>query len=319
MLRDNTYYWRVRALDAVGNAGEWNYGTTFTKTFDKVPPVTFPSIKGLRLRDHLADHGRDLDPETPGHQTEVPILTWSPVPGASSYEVDVFPFEEGICDWSDGDCDNWRVKTASTSWTMLGSGWRGVKPYPDARQVSTDGGRTPIAGKSYCARVRARADRDAALQEVYGDYTYLEDETRTSFTWLGPPTGGACSPSCVPGNLGADDYLVPVTGFEAKSMPLFTWKPLAGKQSYFVLVCEGPVVQQHRRLRVHPAACVRAAPWVSADHVLRRGDALLLGRSPCDARKRRQCRRESLAGGPRQLLEAVGAAEAPGRLPTAPS
>ena len=71
---------------------------------------------------------------------------------------------------------------------MLGSGWGGVKPYPDARQVSSDGIRAPVAGKSYCARVRARADRDAGLQEVYGEYTYLADETGTSFTWVGPPT-----------------------------------------------------------------------------------------------------------------------------------
>ena len=38
VFRDNTYYWRVRALDAVGNAGVWNRGPDFVKTFDKVPP-----------------------------------------------------------------------------------------------------------------------------------------------------------------------------------------------------------------------------------------------------------------------------------------
>ena len=153
MLRDNTYYWRVRALDAFGNAGQWNLGSPFTKTFDKVPPVAAPSVKNLRMRDNLSDPGSDLDGGTPGYQTSVPVLTWSAVPGASSYEVDVFPFEGGICDWSDtGGFDNWRVKTASTAWTMLGSGWGGVKPYPDARQVSSDGIRAPVAGKSYCAR-----------------------------------------------------------------------------------------------------------------------------------------------------------------------
>ena len=241
MLRDNTYYWRVRALDAFGNAGQWNLGSPFTKTFDKVPPVTAPSVKNLRMRDNLSDPGSDLDGGTPGYQTSVPVLTWSAVPGASSYEVDVFPFEGGICDWSDtGGFDNWRIKTASTAWTMLGSGWGGVKPYPDARQVSSDGIRAPVAGKSYCARVRARADRDAGLQEVYGEYTYLTDETGTSFTWVGPPTGGACSPSCVPGNLGSNDYLLPATGVSTTRMPLFTWNPLAGKASYFVIVAKDP-------------------------------------------------------------------------------
>ncbi|HEY7708308.1 MAG TPA: hypothetical protein VH968_14180 [Gaiellaceae bacterium] len=227
MLRDNTYYWRVRALDAFGNAGQWNLGSPFTKTFDKVPPVTAPSVKNLRMRDNLADPGSDLDAITPGYQTRVPILTWSAVPGASSYEVDVFPFEGGMCDWSDNDgFDNWRIKTASTSWTMLGAGFGGVKPYPDARQVSTDGIREPVAGKSYCARVRARADRDSGLQEVYGDYTYLTDVTGTSFTWLGPPTGAPCTPSCTHGTLGSDDYVLPATGVSTTRMPLFTWNPL---------------------------------------------------------------------------------------------
>jgi hypothetical protein len=240
MLRDNTYYWRVRALDAFGNAGSWNLGTPFTKTFDKVPPVTAPSVKNLRMRDNLADPGSDLDGGSAGYQTRVPILTWSPVPGASSYEVDVFPYESGMCNWSDSGTDHWRVTTAGTAWTLLGSGWGGVKPYPDAQQVSNDGIHAPVAGKSYCARVRARADRDATLAEVYGDYTYLDDGTGSAFTWLGAPAGGACSPSCVPNNLGAADYLLPTTGVSTTRMPLFTWNPLAGKASYFVLVAKDP-------------------------------------------------------------------------------
>lgn len=227
MLRDNTYYWRVRAMDAFGNAGQWNAGTPFTKTFDKVPPTAFPSVKNLRMRDNLSDPGSDLQAGAPGYQTEVPILTWSAVPGASSYEVDVFPFEGGVCDWSDMDGgDHWRIKTASTSWTMLGAGFQGVKPYPDARAVSTDGLHSPVVGKSYCARVRARADRDSGMQEVYGDYTYLADATGTAFQWLGHPDGNFCTPSCSHGNLGTDDYVLPATGVSTTRMPLFTWKPM---------------------------------------------------------------------------------------------
>ncbi len=240
MLRDNTYYWRVRALDAFGNAGQWNLGTPFTKTFDKVPPVTAPSVKNLHMRDNLADPGSDLDAGTDGYQTRVPILSWNAVPGASSYEVDVFPLEGGSCNWSDSDTDHWRVKTATTAFTMLGASWGGVKPYPDAQPMSTDGIHAPIAGKSYCARVRPRADRDSGLDEVYGDYTYLDDGTGAAFTWLGTPAGGACSPSCFANNLGADDYVLPTTGTSTTRMPLFTWKPLAGKASYFVIVAKDP-------------------------------------------------------------------------------
>ena len=239
LLRDNTYYWRVRALDAFGNAGSWNLGSPFTKTFAKVPPVTASSVKNVRMRDNLADPGSDLDGATPGYQTRVPILSWSPVPGASSYEVDVFPFEAGICDWSDSDLDHWHSTTASTYWTPLGHGWKGVKPYPDARQVANEI-YSMVDGKSYCARVRPRADRDILNAEVYGDYTYLDDGTGPAFTYLGAPAGAACSPSCVNGNLGSDDYVLPTTGTSHTRAPLFTWKPLAGKASYYVLVSKDP-------------------------------------------------------------------------------
>ena len=38
------------------------------------------------------------------------------------------------------------------------------------------------------------------------------------------------------GYLGSADYLLPATGTLTRLTPLLTWKPLAGKQSYFVLV-----------------------------------------------------------------------------------
>ena len=43
-----------------------------------------------------------------------------------------------------------------------------------------------------------------------------------------------------PGNLGADDYLLPTTGVASTRMPLFTWNPMAGKASYFVIVAKDP-------------------------------------------------------------------------------
>ena len=100
VFKDNTYYWRVRALDASGNAGVWNTGPAFTKTFNKVPPTPGPSVKNLRLRDNLADPGNDLDAGTAGYQTRSPALRWDPVPGASSYEVDVAPYESSTCNWT---------------------------------------------------------------------------------------------------------------------------------------------------------------------------------------------------------------------------
>jgi hypothetical protein len=237
VFRDNTYYWRVRALDAAGNAGVWNIGPSFTKTFDKVPPVPSPSIKNLHLRDNLADPGTDADPGTAGYQTKVPILAWDPVPGASSYLVDVAPHNAGICEW--GDAGGWRVTTGVPTWTPLGSGWNFVKPYPDPMAMAFD-----LVGLGlnqwYCVRVRARGERDSQLQDVYGDFTYLDDGTGKTFQWTGYPSGGACTPSCNAGYPGANDYVLPIRGSSTGRTPLFTWRPIAGKASYFVLVAKDP-------------------------------------------------------------------------------
>ena len=226
-LRDNTYYWRVRGIDAFGNAGNWNVGPSFVKTFDKVPPVAAPAVKNVRMRDNLSDPGSDVDGVAAGYQTHVPVVAWDPVPGASSYEVDVYPFEGGICNWSSGGFDHWSaVRTATTAWTPLGYGWNNVKPYADAKPMASEPWR-PLAGKSYCVRVRARSDRERDLtSEVYGEYTYINGGTAPAFEWAGASPGGGCTPVCTPSSLGANDYLVPATGVTSTRMPLFAWKPL---------------------------------------------------------------------------------------------
>jgi len=225
VFKDNTYYWRVRALDASGNSGVWNAGPAFTKTFNKVPPTPGPSIKNLRLRDNVTDPGTDLDPGTAGYQTRNPALRWDPVPGAASYEVDVAPYESSTCNWSATQTTMWRVRTSIPYWTPLGTGWNNVKPYSDALSVSFDV-TTLQPGWSYCARVRARSDRDSTNQEVYGDYAYLGDGVNPSFTWLGYDEGpdkecDGCS------YLAGGDSLFPQTGSFNGRTPFFSWKPLA--------------------------------------------------------------------------------------------
>jgi hypothetical protein len=222
VFKDNTYYWRVRALDTSGNPGLWNGGPTFSKTFDKVPPTPGPSIKNLRMRDNLADPGADVDTVAAGYQTRVPVLRWDPVPGAASYEVDVTRYTSGICDWS-GNIGHWRVKTSVPFWAPLGAGWLGVKPYSDPMSVSSDGV-SLTAGQGYCARVRARSDRDNANGEVYGDYTYVDDGTGKSFTFVDYLDPTRECPGC--SYLGAGDYLLPQTGSMNGRTPFFTWKPL---------------------------------------------------------------------------------------------
>ena len=89
--------------------------------------------------------------------------------------------------------------------------------------VSSDG-TSLAAGQGYCARVRARSDRDNANGEVYGDYTYFDDGTGKAFTFLGYPDPDR---ECQGGSyLGASDYLLPQTGSMNGRTPFFSWKPL---------------------------------------------------------------------------------------------
>jgi hypothetical protein len=247
VLKDNRYYWRVRGIDVDGNPGVWNAGPVFEKRFDKVPPVAGTSIKNVRMRDNLVDPGVDLDPATPLYETQVPLITWDPVPGASSYQVDVTPWVSGACNWSATILeDHWVVNTTVNAWTPLGSGMTARPPHPDPTSPATDfPSLTP--GQEYCARVRARSDRDVARDDVYGDYTYVVDgrgvppETiGRAFKWLGYPAGNPCTAPCHSGYLGAGDYVYPAAGTVSKLTPYFTWRPLAGKASYFVIVAKDP-------------------------------------------------------------------------------
>ena len=241
VLKDNRYYWRVRGYDVDGNPGVWNEGPVFDKRFDKVPPVAGTSVKNVRMRDNLADPGVDADPATPTYETNVPLLTWDPVPGASSYQVEVTPMGSTGCNWTAATFEgHWVVNTTANAWTPLGSGWNFVKPYPDAMSVATD---LPALRRydSYCARVRARSNRDGGGGEVYGDYTYVADGVASptpaaSFTWIGYPNGGPCSPTCNFEYLGPADYAVPQAGTVSVRTPYFTWRPLTRRR---VLLANG--------------------------------------------------------------------------------
>jgi protein-S-isoprenylcysteine O-methyltransferase Ste14 len=243
VLKDNRYFWRLRGIDVDGNPGVWNEGPVFEKRFDKVPPVAGTSIKNVRLRDNLTDPGSDLDAGTTAYETNVPLLTWDPVPGAASYQVEVVPMGASDCNWT-SPTGHWVSTTTVNAWSPLGSGWNLVKPYPDPMAVATD---LPalVAGTNYCARVRARSNRDSAGGDVYGDYTYVVNGQGSgipgpAFKWLGYPAGGSCTFPCNAGYLGAGDYMVPTTGTLSPRTPYFTWRPLAGKASYFVLVAKDP-------------------------------------------------------------------------------
>ena len=233
---DNVYYWRIRAFDPSGNAGVWNEGPSFDKRFDKVPPVTAPSVKNVRMRDHLVDPGTDVDGAAAGYQTNMPIVTWDQVPGAASYHIEVAPYTSGVCDYGASILNKWSVTTAVNAWTPLGSGGTAGTPFPPPVGLTVSKDSAVLqANQPYCARVRARSSHVGSVT-VWGDFTTLNDGTGAAFEWEGPPATSACSPSCNAGYLGADDYLEPVRGSTVGGMPLYTWEPLDGRASYWVIV-----------------------------------------------------------------------------------
>ncbi len=248
LLPNATYAWRVRAVDASGYAGAWTVGNQFSQSYDSfvtAPPST-PSVPNLRMADNLSDPGTDYDLVTAGYQTQVPVVKWDAVPGASGYDLKMVQYTGGQCQWTGGGTQ-WTVRTAATAFTPLASGWNNQLPWPNnGTGVSTDGSdMTP--GMSYCVRVTPFRDTASTggfgTVDVSGDPTYLDpnnDGSAPAFTFDSLPTGGACSAPCSPGYLGAADYKGPITGSTPSAVPLFTWNPVAGANGYFVIVAHDP-------------------------------------------------------------------------------
>jgi hypothetical protein len=222
---DAELWWRVRAVDAAGNAQDWNYGPAF----DELYPAT---IDGLRVvRDNPGDAAAGSGGAVP--DTAVPLLTWNQVPGASSYEVRVVPYEPYGCNWSASLIESWDVVTASTGWTPLGApgSHRPVGVLTDLSPLRDT--TLPTDGRSYCVRVRAQRDRDVKNRPVVSDWTTLNElptGAAPAFRYVAAATAGTLRPTA------AQDYLLPAAGSAQTWMPLFTWKPVDGALGYFVVV-----------------------------------------------------------------------------------
>ena len=237
---DNAYFWRVRAVDAAGNAGNWNDGPNFGKAFAET------QVTNLHMRDNVNDPGVDVS-GSGGYQTHVPIVSWDPVPGASSYEVEVTPYEvvgtgdPPVCNWTAASVKHWKNVTATTAWTPLGTGWNLGKPYASTLNVANDLSTALLPGASYCVRVRPRDIDSTILGKVMnGDFTYLNGPNNPAFQWIGPPTGEPCPFEECNGYLKPEHYVEPMRGVTVGRMPLFTWRPIQGKASYFVIVARDP-------------------------------------------------------------------------------
>ena len=178
------------------------------------------------------------------------------------------------------------------------------------RSTSPPTSRALVLNREYCARVRARGERDSTQQEVYGDFTYLDDGTMngTAFQWTGAPTGGACTPSCTAGYPGADDYLLAARGTLTTRHAVLHLEAARGAPELLRHRGQGPLVQQHRRLRVHAAPGVLPAQPAAADDLRRRDHALLLGDPPGHEPQRERRRGRPARGSSVELPEALDAA-----------
>ena len=201
-----------------------------------------------------------------------------------------------------------------TAWSPLGYGRTANPPYGDPGSVAGDFVNLGL-NQRYCVRVRARSDRDLSNNEVYGEYTELgsQDGTGWAFQWVGYPAGGACTPSCNAGYLGSGDYVLPAAGNTVTQTPLITWRPLAGRASYFVIVAKDPSFTNlvDYAFTQIPAYAPRTA---LSDHVPGRDDALLLGGLARGAGERERSRRQSAARSALVVRQAVDQAE-PARAP----
>jgi hypothetical protein len=224
VLANNGYYWRVRAIDASGNAGAWNVGPAFTKAFDSVTP-TIPNLT-------MSDANGNPLPADP--TTNTPIVTWSPVPGAASYEVQVTHYvAEFGCNWAaSSSTEKQVVETSSLAWTPLGpdstrigpSAW----PYPITRPQLTEG------NTSYCVRVLARSDNDARGNQVVSDWTQIGGVNQPAFTFASQPPPGTPGPGGL--ETPASAYLLPAAGSTSPRTPMFTWQRVPGASSYYVVI-----------------------------------------------------------------------------------
>jgi hypothetical protein len=224
-LPNNTYYWRVRPINPQGDKGVWTQGTSFTQFFDTLPPLQPPTVTGLHMRDEFSDTG----PKPAGWPTAVPILVWSPVAGASLYDLNVFSKTNGVCDIQTA-AQNMHVITPLTAWSPLGNN-HGPLPYPSTGATFEGGGTALSPGVHYCVRIRAEGDKDTTGTRVYGDYTFLDD----AFTYQpdAPATGSVALPR-------SSDYLTPVGGIVTGGTPMYTWKPIAGANAYWVIIARDP-------------------------------------------------------------------------------
>lgn len=237
---NNVYFWRVRAIDPAGNAGQWNAGPSFDKKFD----AKIPSVPNLRMQDRTGDTPPTPQPSGPPTPpvTDTPLAVWDAVPGASSYEVQVTRWSGG-CDWGArivGSGPTLPEITANTAWAALQSpDFSSKGPGPAAWGRARYDRVEYVDGASYCVRVLARSDRPGGSDNGFiSDWTYLNGFNNAAFTFKVPPADPRPKPN--PFVLPADSYLRIARGTLTTRMPFFAWDAVPQAAGYYVVVSNDP-------------------------------------------------------------------------------
>jgi hypothetical protein len=208
IFENNTFNWRVRAIDANGDNGAWNVGPPFTKEFAD----TTPSVACLRVID-----GTEADPgcaNSHGGSPMVvhsPVVTWEPVPGASGYLV--------YCSCQSGPIFGNTPQTA-ISFTKTG-GTTGLVVWPFG--PSPEGLTQLTDGSTYTITVIPRADND----QVEGT------PSSVTFTYQAQPPASSGDTSMQSG-----DYVAPTSGAALTHTPFFSWNRIQNATMYWVVVAK---------------------------------------------------------------------------------
>jgi hypothetical protein len=113
---------------------------------------------------------------------------------------------------------------------------------PPQHGVSYDAGKDGyFVGMSYCARVMARSDRDHKNNDVTSAWTQIGGVGRPAFKVVAPSSFVTAGPNFTMPSAG---YTGPQTGVLTTRMPLFTWRPINGAGSYFVVIAKDPAFTQ---------------------------------------------------------------------------
>ncbi len=186
VLRSGSLYWRVQAVDASG-ASPWSDASV------QIAPLTVPA------NVRVSPGQRVLPPVSP------PVISWQPVAGATSYDVEMDAEGDGI-----NGVVKKTLKTTSYVW-------------PDPQGVGEKSGT-----EDYFVRVRANFDNN--LQSDWTPYTEYD------VAQLPPVTSASCGAKlvCAPS---------PTTGVRPRvevQDVVFDWDPVKGAKEYEIWVALDP-------------------------------------------------------------------------------